>query len=253
MNRHDFPFVIAQFDGTHIVDAVVFGERNSGTNYVSELLRRNFAKLTNMASDKIERFGFRYGWKHGFATMVSAPRNALCVIVVRHPETWLRSMHQRPWHSTSAVRHKSFSDFIRSEWTSCIDEQNFGVLKDDFRWLSELQYDRHPLSGERFSNIIALRNAKITSFFGNRNRFLNFLVVRLEDVQDNPSSFIHEVGKLYTLEVNSEFLDIHQRRGKDLDGKFSRTRYRELKAEDKKFVWQQLDETQEGLTGYFPL
>ena len=60
----------------------VLGERSSGTNYLSALLRLN--TLAEPTTD--------YGWKHGFIQFQAVLRTDLLVVVVREPLSWLRSM-----------------------------------------------------------------------------------------------------------------------------------------------------------------
>jgi hypothetical protein len=130
----------------------VFGERNSGTNYLERLLKANFdvellpgtrpmshteiaVRLNNVPKhdravlreaiidDDIQRIRYTgLGWKHGapdLATLRQSEehvRKVLFVTIFRHPYTWLRSLHRRPYHSL--LSKVDFSSFIRSPWVS---------------------------------------------------------------------------------------------------------------------------------------
>ncbi len=228
----------------------VFGERNSGTNLAHELLRRNIPALAQSAGDRIGPQGFRYGWKHGFAQMVAAPPSCLAVVMFRAPQTWLRAMHKRPWHVAPAVAKLEFGAFIRAEWVTRVDEQNFGVTKGGRRWGAELQYDRHPLTGRRFENIVALRNAKNASFLGLAERFQACVMLRLEDLAEDPEGFVKFVSDTYGLPRYKTFRAVQTRRGRAQEGAFAPAGYAPLGPEDEAFVWDSLDESQEARLGY---
>ncbi|WP_208347598.1 hypothetical protein [Pseudaestuariivita rosea] len=106
----EFPDQITQFQ--------VLGERSSGTNVLSAFINRN----TRLAPST------HLGWKHGFPQAQFYPRNLLTVVSFRHPLDWVRSMHRKPWHAAPRLQGLSFSDFIRAEWESVIDN---ALLTDD--------------------------------------------------------------------------------------------------------------------------
>ena len=109
-----FPTIHVQRGDTPPTECFVFGERHCGTNLASELLRRNIPAFAQSPTDQIGPRGFRYGWKHGFPQMLAAPPTTLAVVLFRHPETWLRAMHKRPWHAHPDLRQLAFADFIRA-------------------------------------------------------------------------------------------------------------------------------------------
>lgn len=246
----EFSTIHVQARGAPPREHFVFGERNSGTNLVDALLKRNIPALAESAGDRIGPQGFRYGWKHGFPQMVAAPQSCLAIAVFRAPETWLRSMHRRPWHAIPTLRELGFSEFIRAEWITRVDEQNFGVTKGGLRWGAELQYDRHPLTGARFDNICALRRAKTAGFLSLARRFANCLFVRHEDVTADPEGFARFVAEAYGLEQAAAFEPVEARRGRASEGAFEPVVYDPLSAEDAEFVWGALDAAQEAQLGY---
>ncbi len=236
-------------------ELAVFGERNSGTNLAHALLQKNIPALKDSPGDRIGKFGFRYGWKHGFPQMLAAPETTLAICLFRHPGTWLRSMHARPWHAVPALKNLPFAEFIRAEWQARVDETNFGVDKTDPRALAELQWDRHPLTGARFENILALRNAKTTGFLSLRTRFAHCLLLRHEDITATPEDFVAHVGAQYGLERRDRFHPVTDRRGRVAEGSFEPARYDPVSPEDRAFIWAHLDKLQEktlGLSYDFP-
>ena len=251
MQDSDFPVIHAQRAVAETTEHFVFGERNTGTNLAHNLLVQNIPALARSASDRIGPHGFRYGWKHGFPQMVAAPASTLAVVVFRAPEPWLRSMHKRPWHAPERAK-LSFAEFIRGEWATHIDEQNFGVLHNDVRWGAELQYDRHPLTGARFENIVALRNAKTAGFLSLTKRFESCVLVRHEDLSANPEGFVDCVSQLCSLPRFQQFKPVEARRGRDGEGLYKPTTYPPLEPLDQAFVWGALEAAQEAQTGYGP-
>ena len=234
-------------------ELMVFGERNSGTNLVHELLARNIPVFADSPGDRIGKYGFRYGWKHGFPQMLAAPDTVLAIGVFRHPETWVRSMHRRPWHAAPALKDLPFDAFLRAEWQTRVDEKNFGVTGKDIRALQELHWDRHPLTGARFENILTLRNAKTTGFLSLPDRFAQCLLLQYEAVRDDPEGCVAHVAQLFDLTPETTFHPVEERRGKASDGAFAPTEYPGLSDTDRAFLWSQLDRNQEKQLGYAPL
>lgn len=129
----------------------ILGERNSGTNFAAAVLSLNFD--VSVIPQKMEltpyqnfvfsrryvparvkqRLAERYqnqshtrtlaalgGWKHAALTPeylasfgTHAHTRTLCV--VRHPVSWVRSMHKNPFHAIGTVP-KDFEDFIAAPW-----------------------------------------------------------------------------------------------------------------------------------------
>lgn len=231
---------------------MVFGERNSGTNHINELLRLNIPAFEYSPGDRIGEYGFAYGWKHAFPQMLAAPPTTLAIGVFRDPEEWVKSMYDRPWHVAGKLRDLPFAEFIRSEWVAQVDELNFGVTREDSRLGAELQWDRHPLTGDRFTNICALRRAKNAGFLSLMRRFANCLLVRHEDVSEAPEKFVRWVSDAYGVARMPEFIPVTSRRGRSEEGQFQPAKRAPLDPEDRVFLWSQLDLQQEAQLGYRP-
>ena len=247
-----FQVIQAQSGGTPPSELAVFGERNSGTNLAHALLQQNIPAFADAPGDRIGRFGFRYGWKHGFPQMLSAPPFALAVCLFRHPETWLRSMHARPWHAVPELTQLPFRQFISSEWQTRVDERNFGLEGNDPRALTELHWDRHPLTGRRFENILQLRNAKTAAFLSLPVRFEHCILLRHEDVAERPEAFVEFVSQTFGLPRHTTFNPVTHRRGRAAEGRFNPAQYPPLTPQERQFVWDQLDSAQETQLGYAP-
>lgn len=249
-----FPTIQVQRGDVAPTEGFVFGERHSGTNLASELLRRNFPAFAHSPTDQIGPRGFKYGWKHGFPQMLAAPPTTFAVVLFRHPEPWARAMHKRPWHAVPALAKLPFDAFLRAEWQTRVDERNFGLVGDDDpRWLDELQWDRHPITGERFENLLALRNAKTAGFLSLPRRFAHCLLIRHEDLTANPEGFVAAVSAHFALPRYRAFRAIEHRRGRPQEGAGAPTSYPPLEDDDRAFLWSVLDREQESRLGYAPV
>jgi hypothetical protein len=116
---------------------IVIGERNAGTNYVGQLIEGNL-DVTMIRSTDPARFSLasqrlpwamrelltdgwfivtRTVWKHGLLDEAAyrrlAKRGVEAVAVVKHPLTWMLSMHRRPYH-----RGEMYDDFVEFASTS---------------------------------------------------------------------------------------------------------------------------------------
>jgi hypothetical protein len=248
----DWPGLIATgTSGTPIRRFLVYGERNSGTNFADALLRQNFPGLEAERGDS-GRSGFRYGWKHGFPTMIAAPPDMLAVVMVRDPVTWVGSLHAKPWHAGRRLRGLPISDFIRAEWVSVIDDRGFGVRKGDPRWGQELLWDRDPATGLRFRNVLKLRTAKTAGFLRLADMFRNHSIVRYEDAAADPAGLVQAVAARFGMVQTADFAPVVAERGNARSGSYQPKVYAELDAADLGFLWSELDRDQEARLGYAP-
>lgn len=113
----------------------VYGERNSGTNYITQLLLNNLVGI-EIPPSLINR---GTGWKHGEPQpKLFNKKNTLFVCVVRDIEGWLNAMYHRPYHLNKV---KGFNNFIcdRNINKDCrLDDDPFEVNKNLF----ELRYSK---------------------------------------------------------------------------------------------------------------
>ena len=221
----------------------VLGERSSGTNLADRLLRRNIAALQ----------GDALGWKHGFPHVVAIPRNYLVVAVVRNALSWAHSMYGRPWHTSPNMQALDFSGFIRAPWDTIVDRgRYFGMEPSDARIGEPLQLDRHPLTGERFAHLLALRNAKIAALLGLRERGCNLVLVQLEEIVRDTGGFVSRVADGFGLARKGELRLVERRLGQRFKASIGSRQPapREIADSDWRFILEQLDLSQESAIGY---
>ena len=121
----------------------VYGERNTGTNYLNKLLEINFHgqilegtvpktldKLLRRSnkSEHLRDLYFHYskinlGWKHreidsNLLKMIDQSQERIVFITLsKNPYSWLLSMYNRPYHNLFGV-NLTFDEFLRKEWPS---------------------------------------------------------------------------------------------------------------------------------------
>lgn len=115
----------------------IYGERNSGTNFLEQLLLDNLSnEVINFARHnsqliirllKVQRFLRWYfwwnnprilGWKHGVPKISSINRRADQVVIMtiaKNPYAFLLSLYKRPYNQ-KLHKADSFGGFIRQEW-----------------------------------------------------------------------------------------------------------------------------------------
>jgi len=237
-------------NGAPIKSVYVFGERNSGTNYVSALVMKNCLSPLDLRGlyDGGNRTAF--GWKHGFPTFGQGPDDVLAIAVYRDPLAWLHSMNRTPWNTPARLRGLPFSQFIRSEWMSIINDSGFGVEPGEALWLTELMADRNPATGARFANPMQLRNAKNRGFASLDGRFGNVLRVTYETVLADPQAFLNALCNLYRLPRLRRFDPILHDRATPVRGVYQPKPLPETSAEDLEFIASQLDLGFEARLGY---
>lgn len=180
-------------EGAQLEDFQVFGERSSGTNALEWLLTHNTA--LKPVRD--------YGWKHGFPVALAYHPSSLIVLVVRDPIDWAISMFNNPHAAHQDVDLSSFSAFIRGEWAMFVRPKINMFWKKPWQMTvrrdvggQECTFDRDPLTGLRFQNIMKLRYAKLAAMLSIRNRQANFGLVRFEDMMADPAPLLARIRAL---------------------------------------------------------
>lgn len=116
-----------------MVTIKIFGERNTGTNYLSNILQLNLrVKLLPSSAREIPLF-FKFewyknlfflitekqnlGWKHAkpnkeiLISRLSQNSKLVVLFLVKNPYSFLLSLHQRPYHNASK-KNLTFQKFF---------------------------------------------------------------------------------------------------------------------------------------------
>ncbi|MEQ6247839.1 hypothetical protein ABMC89_03010 [Sulfitobacter sp. HNIBRBA3233] len=184
----------------------VMGERGCGTNILRKSINRSL-EITRTEA---------LGWKHGFPVMVGIPTDFLTICVVRNAKSWAQSLYKRPWHADPIVQQRPFAEFLRGEWIGQIDQSDhFELVHRQLRPEGhELQWDRHPLTGQRFRNIFEMRNLKHRGLLSFLNRGTSVAFVQLEVFNADPRGFLDALAEAYGLVWTEEgFVPVRRRMG----------------------------------------
>ena len=223
----------------------VLGERSSGTNFTKRLLGRN----TDLTPTEA------LGWKHGFPHALAVPPDLLVIAMVRRADDWARSMHTKPWHCSPEMQAMGFSDFLRAQWDTYVDRPRYfdgaarlGILGQP------LQHDRHPITGKRFANMFALREAKLAGLFSYMERDCNFILLRMEETTKTPETVLDAILKAIDRPANdAEFRPVFKRLGakfKTAEGIEHPETPPEISPEDHAFLSGAVNTAQEKALGY---
>ena len=133
-----------------ITKVKIFGERCSGTNYLTNLIKENF-KVQIIEDKNI------YGQKHffGFHNLENSD-NTLFICIIRDYHSWLNSLWKEKWHISQKQR-QSISHFLNVQHWSYYDKKEYSILK----YGKEIMEDRNIYTKERYKNIFELRYMKI--------------------------------------------------------------------------------------------
>ena len=199
----------------------IFGERNTGSNYLEKLVRINFPEI---------EISWEEGWKHWQDSELFDPNNnyigdsnTLFLLIVRNPYDWLRSMKNKPHHIENPS--DNFSEFIR-------EKQNT-VHLDNIRNID--------------TNIISLRNRKNK---GNRvllNKVVNSKLIKYEELVKDPQKIMDSINNIVN-EVNYKFkpynLVVGPAQGKT-NKNYKKPKFEDINKEDINFINNNLDWTLE--------
>ncbi len=221
----------------------VFGERRSGTNYVAALLSQN------TTLKEVHRFG----WKHGLPLYPVLPASCLFVVVLRAPIDWLKALYRAPFEAAPDLQALEFPAFIRAEWESLYSPRKT-------RWLGHgydldnsfgrgeiLQLDRHPIEGRRYKNVVELRNVKLAGHLSFLARGINAVVVRYEDVNQDPDHLMKAIRDTFDVRVPDKTQPLKKRVGPKSPRDDARTY---LSLADLNHIKEHLDVDQELRCGY---
>lgn len=226
---------------------VVIGERCSGTNFAAHCLNTNFP--LRAATWEV------YGWKHGFPTALAYPDDTLHVVMLRDAVSWTKSMYIRPWHARFRLLNKDFSAFIRTRWDSRVQPAKAFNLPDDSPLKSKvLQWDRHPLTGLPYDNILRLRNDKMAGFLSMKQRAANVAFLHMRTLTENAEHAMGRVAEAFSLTpLDIEFELSHRQMGNmKRPVPLIAPAPDELDTKDIEFFSSELDLKQEARMGFDP-
>jgi len=246
---------------TSLQEIALYGERCSGTNLFAEILRLNTgAQVT-----------YPLGFKH-FPRLYSSEeirrllKGRPVLFLIRHPESWVRSMYLNPWHARKEIREKGFADFLRCEWESIWDEEA-NVFPGNPRYGRAIAEDRDGATGKPFRNLLHMRAEKIRRFQKIEGYADKAIWIRLEDLVLDQESIFRKVAGEFELTHTEKFVPVLSYKGNaswrwqllqrmGLSRWSSSARREEKKPpivpDDRAFIWSEINPRQEMAFGYAP-
>ena len=153
----------------------IYGERNSGTNYLYQLMYKNHDVSFNNINHK-----------HFFGhNDLSNTDDTLFIAIVRNPYDWINSMYKNPYH----IEHMN-----RNIENFCLDEI---YSKIGFGNYDELMEDRNIYTKMRYKNIFELRNTKLNFLINDMpNKVKNYILIRHEDLLDDFENTMNKIQNM---------------------------------------------------------
>jgi hypothetical protein len=157
----------------------VYGERNSGTNFIQRLLEINF----NIKISSCE-------WKHSIP--ISKNPNSIEFIIVRNLPSWLSSMYTNPYH---LAKFNNFTDFLTLPQI---------VIEDKYKTVEG--HDVHMIDNNK--TIFDIRYSKYKGLIQYFNTYNNVCIVNLNYIQNDSNCllFLKNVNSSYKLNKTTPYI-----------------------------------------------
>lgn len=175
------------------------GERNTGTNFMAELLSLNNLNVFN---------GFKSGsvsslWKHGFASKYLKKLNdhgCVNIFIFRNIEEWLISMFFHPYHLYYNI-NEDFNEFIVREQYS---DAHHGLENE----VINIKNKKAVNNFDDGKNIFEIRQAKNKSYINFYHKNENVVLVNLDYLKnpDNCLKFLKDLNIKYNLGMDENNL-----------------------------------------------
>jgi len=227
----------------------LFGERRSGTNFVSALLRDNMQNV---------EMTYDFGWKHWFIKdhyprgrqnqstdyecirPLSDNENTLFLCVFRNPYDWVRSINAKPHHAPDHWQ-LPLTQFLREPWHS------FEKTRLNPRW--PVRSDHHYFI-EQAENILRLRTQKIVHLFNLERVVENVRYINYETLRDD-SQELKRIADQFQIKLKHPTIrDVTKYFGNSSVEKFVAPKYQVISKKDLEFIRIELDWDIEGRLGY---
>lgn len=218
-DRHKHAYELSEFetklDRNRTNRVYLLGERNSGTNYIEDILKSSLMSKYGHAEGRNNEYPYSSGipiidFKHMFRhdlldqkelETLQANQDSLWLLVVRSPCSWADGMYRKPWHlcppSDVTCLNKPYvgltklansrEDFFRTPWTDWVEAQR----SEKFN----------------YSSVFALRTRKL-KLMGQLMEIMNRVkLVHLSQVECDPKRFMTNLARQFNLDLKPGALD----------------------------------------------
>ena len=229
----------------------IFGERRSGTNYLANLLRKNFSGIRETT---------KFGGKHWFIKdhqprglenqttdrqceiPLEQSDHTLFLVIYRNPYDWLRSINLKPFHADGHW-NLPFSEFIRKPWISYTTEKLNSSWRDN---------ENNYFFIEKADNVMVNRSMKIRHFLALDSKVKNICHINYEHLLSD-IDLLAGIAEEFKIQLKHPFIkDMPFRMGDGIAKRqgFIETQYESCTPKDMEFINQQLDWDLERSIGY---
>ena len=242
----DFDNSYNHYYGNKIKYFRIFGERCSGTNFITHLVEANCNEINDFALFGHKHFPYWFdfpinpsimkaiGYPHDNDSLERSG-DCLFIIILRDPYDWLCSFFGDPHEVTDEIKNHGFSCFIRSIWKSSSDVCG---LIDDY----------NPYTKAPFKNVLELRKYKTINYLSMGKNVKNFCLVRYEDLENDPKGFLEHLSRKYNLSLAQVFCPIDTYKGEG--NPYVKKQYPLIEPHDLHFINENLDWELESQFGY---
>lgn len=203
---------------------VIYGERNSGTNYLETVLTGQSYHLfypqpafmnipvLNKSSPKEQRKDpakkhivskNEFGHKHFFGFYdqnIKIASNVIFIGIVRNPYDWIIALNRDKHHIPP--ENYDIVNFLSNEWYS-IDHN-----KKSKNYGKELMTDRDFETGVRYENIFKMRSKKLRYLYHTMpNIAKNYELIKYEDFCNDPWSIVTEWSNKYRIPMKMPIME----------------------------------------------
>lgn len=182
----------------------IYGERCSGTNYLTELMLNNF-NLNDML--------YEYDHKHFFGFYnYRQENNTLFLAIVRNPINWINSLSKDLWHIPKVNRdiekllsNRFYSvDFLNYEdnirYSNYVETSIEIFIDKDVNFTNENRI---------YKNIFELRKVKNNFLIYTLPRLVkNYYFIRYEDLQSHPREIILDISQKYNIPLKHDIENV---------------------------------------------
>ena len=170
------------------------GERNSGTNFLENLIKQNFK---NVFVDKLLK-GHCYFWKHGVPNsyVKNIDNLVIDIFIFRKLDSWLMSMYKNQYH---LKKKSNFEQFLTQKQHSC------EIIKRG-NTNNSLNHD------DNNKTIFDIRYYKYTNILDYYNNNNNIIFVSLDFLKNNNNCkiFLDTINQTYNIKPNNDWIYINK-------------------------------------------
>lgn len=177
----------------------IYGERNSGTNYLTQLLESNFGKNSVYVDNSIPVMMNSFEilltkhWKHGLPDSKLKSSKVVDIIIFRDLHGWLKSMFYNPYHLVPDI---DFNNFLLKP------QESNELIQFDYTTKTPINND------DNHKTIFDIRYYKMYEYLNYFSNNDNVILVNLNFIQHANQCiyFLSEINRIYGLNITQFYL-----------------------------------------------